>query len=284
MGRIGGIVAIVLALAALGVGAWWYFVNRIDERAAGAGPESTETAEVTTPAPERKYPIPDTRDDVGTGREDVADEATEPAEEAQPPPLPPLEESDDTVRSVLRSLLGAGAIEDWLVDERIVERLVVTINSLDGPAIPMRFWPLRHIEGLPVVNREQGVSRWSPANVARYRVPVSILEAADPHAVAQAYFRHYPLFQKAYDGLGYSHAHFNDRLVEIVDHLLDAPVVESDFRVKQPKVLYEFADPELEAESWGRKLLMRMGPENAERVKRWLRRVRVHLISGRTDQ
>jgi hypothetical protein len=42
----------------------------------------------------------------------------------------------------------------------------------------------------------------------------------------------------------------------------------------QPKVLYEFADPALEALPSGQKILLRMGPENAARVKAKLREIR----------
>ena len=42
----------------------------------------------------------------------------------------------------------------------------------------------------------------------------------------------------------------------------------------QPKVLYAYADPTLEARSSGQKILMRMGPANAERVKAKLREIR----------
>ncbi len=48
----------------------------------------------------------------------------------------------------------------------------------------------------------------------------------------------------------------------------------------RPNVLYEFADPRLEAESAGRKLLLRMGPGNAARVKMKLRDIRDRIATG----
>jgi hypothetical protein len=42
-------------------------------------------------------------------------------------------------------------------------------------------------------------------------------------------------------------------------------------------VFYEFADPELEARSAGQKILMRIGNENAARVKAKLRELRGEL-------
>jgi hypothetical protein len=48
-------------------------------------------------------------------------------------------------------------------------------------------------------------------------------------------------------------------------------------------VLYEFADPDLETRSAGQKIMLRMGPENAARVKAklWQLRREILAASGR---
>jgi hypothetical protein len=94
------------------------------------------------------------------------------------------------------------------------------------------------------------------------------------------YVRFYPLFQQQYEELGYPGKYFNDRLVEVIDHLLAAPEVQGPIRVTQPKVLYEFADPKLEALSAGQKIMVRMGAENAVKVKAKLREIRSALVSA----
>jgi len=45
-------------------------------------------------------------------------------------------------------------------------------------------------------------------------------------------------------------------------------------------VLYEFADPELDARSAGQKLLLRMGAANAARVKSRLRELRRQITAA----
>jgi hypothetical protein len=47
----------------------------------------------------------------------------------------------------------------------------------------------------------------------------------------------------------------------------------------RPKVLYQFADPQLEARSSGQKLLIRMGNEHAERIKQTLRALRIAVAT-----
>jgi len=48
----------------------------------------------------------------------------------------------------------------------------------------------------------------------------------------------------------------------------------------QPKVLYEFADPDLETRSAGQKILLRMGKDNELRVKAKLREIRGALLAA----
>ena len=81
------------------------------------------------------------------------------------------------------------------------------------------------------------------------------------------YTQWYPRFQEAYRELGYPNGSVNDPLVEAIDTLLATPTSVGPLAVVQPKVLWEFADPRLEALPAGQKIMLRMGPENADRVK-----------------
>ncbi len=62
--------------------------------------------------------------------------------------------------------------------------------------------------------------------------------------------------------------------MEVIDHLLAAPEVQEPLRLVQPKVLYEYADPRLETLSAGQKILVRVGSENAAKLKAKLREIR----------
>ena len=68
-------------------------------------------------------------------------------------------------------------------------------------------------------------------------------------------------------------------MIEVIDHLLSAPEAPATIALVQPNVLYEFADPALEAQSAGRKLLVRMGPGNAARVKAKLKEIRDRIAT-----
>jgi hypothetical protein len=111
---------------------------------------------------------------------------------------------------------------------------------------------------------------------------VKIVQNTDTAQLVAIYKQYYPLFQQAYADLGYPDGYFNDRLVEVIDHLLATPEISGPIRLKRPSVNYEFADAELENRSAGQKLLIRMGSENAAVVKAKLRELRQAVAKQET--
>jgi hypothetical protein len=67
--------------------------------------------------------------------------------------------------------------------------------------------------------------------------------------------------------------------VEAIDDMLAAPELEGPVALVQPKVMYKFADPELESLSAGRKIMIRIGTDNARRLKAKLREMR-QVLAG----
>ena len=111
-------------------------------------------------------------------------------------------------------------------------------------------------------------------NAGRYATYVDAAEAIDTKRLVGFYVRLYPLLQQAYVELGYPGGYFNDRLVSVIDHLLAAPEPKPPVYVSQPRIMFEFADPDLEELSAGQKILVRVGIDNELRLKAKLREIR----------
>jgi hypothetical protein len=195
--------------------------------------------------------------------------------------LPPLNQSDQVVRDSLAGLFGQPAAAQFLVPENIVRHIVVTVDNLPRKKVAVDLRPLKPTPGETVVATQGDTTTLSTANYARYTPFVRLVESADPKTLATVYFHLYPLFQQAYEDLGYPGRFFNDRLVEVIDQLLAAPEPQGPIELVQPKVFYQFADPKLEDLSAGQKLLIRMGPANERALKAKLRDLRVELVQTR---
>jgi hypothetical protein len=113
---------------------------------------------------------------------------------------------------------------------------------------------------------------------------VRMVETVDVPKLGAVYAHFYPLFQKAYQELGYPKGYFNDRLIAAIDSLLATPEVTGPIKVVRPEAFYLFADPQLEALPAGQKAMLRMGADNAVRVKRKLREIRDELTRQAAKQ
>lgn len=204
--------------------------------------------------------------------------------------LPSLADSDTYVRNVLQGLLGGG-VARFLQIDGFVNRVVATVDALPREHAAPQVWPVRPTGGRIVLEGEGRMQTLSTKNSARYTPFVRFVESIDASAAAGVYARLYPLFQKSYEELGYPGRYFNDRLVAVIDHLLATPKPEHPIAIRvvevhgsvpdeRPWVRYEFADPRLESLSAGQKLLIRMGPENAQRMQAKLRELRAAVATA----
>jgi hypothetical protein len=252
------LVVVAVAIVIAGVLAWRYFSPQ------PAQPAAPPVANAPAPAPAEpaagtpKYPI----------------EAAAVPQPPATPPLPDVAGSDAVMQDTLASLFAGVALDRIFQTQEIVPRFVATIDNLPRQSVALSKMSVKPVPGSLAVAPSDGQSLLRADNAERYAPYVRVLEQADPQKLVQAYVRYYPLFQKAYQDLGYPNGYFNDRLVEVIDHLLAAPDVPAPVALVQPKVLYEFADPALERLSAGQKMMIRMGQVNESRVKGKLREIR----------
>ena len=195
--------------------------------------------------------------------------------------LPPLEESDSYFALALLDIFGAD-LEPLLADEALIDKSVATVDNLTRSRVAEKIRPLGRLPGnfVVVAEGDNGPFYLSPENYARYDSLVNMVTGANADELEATYRRFYPLMQEAFAQLGYPDGYFNDRVIAVIDHLLATPEPEAPLRLLQPHVLYEFADPELEALSGGQKLLIRMGPDHAARIRTVLEDFRTRIAKA----
>jgi hypothetical protein len=193
-------------------------------------------------------------------------------------PLPALDDSDAEVAGGITEIFGRSATERFLVPQRIVRNVVVTVDNLTREKTAIQQRPIKPTGGAFVVSGSEDNLVLSPENYARYTPFVTVVQSMDAKTLVGFYRGLQPLFQQAFEELGHPNDIFNNRLLEVVDHLLQTPDVQGPVRLVQPTVYYRFADPKLESLSAGQKLLLRMGPDNARIIKAKLREIQAALI------
>ena len=192
-------------------------------------------------------------------------------------PLPKLAESDSFVLDALAGLVGNKSLMKLFHTERIIRNIVATIDNLPRMKLPLRLMPVEQASGKFITSGSEDSLSISPNNAARYSPYMKISEAIDAQKLVELYVRLYPLFQQAYQELGYPNKYFNDRLIEVLDDLLDAPDIKEPVKLVQPTVHFQFADPELEELPIGQRILIRIGSKNEAKIKTWLRQIKQEL-------
>ncbi|HUH56678.1 MAG TPA: DUF3014 domain-containing protein [Rhodanobacter sp.] len=192
--------------------------------------------------------------------------------------LPPLGSSDTEVVDALVALAGEGSLRELLVSTQVVARIVATIDALPRHALGTLMLPAHPPKGGFATAEANGQLAMAAENSERYAPYIEVMKSVDPAALVAWYAHAYPLFQQAYQELGYPHGYFNDRLIEVIDHLLAAPELAQPALLQRVKSHYAFADPSLESLSAGQKLLLRTGPANEALIKAKLRAIRAALI------
>jgi hypothetical protein len=255
-------IAVAAAVVIVAAGTWYFLHNRqaVLPRAPAA---AVQQPPVAAAEPTIQHPLPEAL-----------------GESVSKFPLPLLADSDDALLDALGAFAGTAAVKDYLLPENIIRHMVVTIDNLPRQKVAVDKRPTSPVAGTFLAEGDELHATIDPQNYARYRPVVAALSKLDMRELAGVYVRFYPLFQHAYQDLGYPNGYFNDRLVQVIDNLLATPQPAGQVDLIRPNVMYTFADPALESRPAGQKLLIRMGPENAAAVKTKLMELRAALTAS----
>lgn len=285
-----------LGVAAAGIGGyvWWQ-----KEQAASVAPAAdAASAPFAAVAPPPAAPA-------SAVAEPAVQYPIESVDAAAPPAPPPAtgrqggvpaitgDPADAPVVRGLTDLLGTKPAIAMLQLDGFVRRVVATVDNLDRTHAAQRLWPVVPPGGRFTVQPAGQERVIAPANAARYGAFVRFVESVDTARAAALYVKLYPRFQQAYQDLGYPRGYFNDRLVAVIDKLLATPEpaspvavrlteVKGPIAMQYPWLHYEFADPALQALPSGQKVLLRMGPDHARRLKAKLAEFRAAITRARS--
>ena len=257
------VVGSIALAAALIWGAWWWQTRTAP--AVAPLPPVSQAPEAAPPAPSAptiEYPIERAQTDPST-----------------PPPMA-LDHSDPAMRESLAQLFKGNTLPEFVQPMNLIRNIVATIDNLPRSKVAPRLLPVKPTSGALSTTTAGDNTIIGPDNAARYAPVLALVQAVDTKQLVAIYVGFYPLFQQAYRELGYPHGYFNDRLVAVIDHLLATPNVKAPIALVQPRVLYQYADPELEALSAGQKAMIRVGPDHAAVLKAKLREIRERVTGS----
>lgn len=256
-------ILIAVVVVAVAIIAWAMWPAGEDAAPAPAPVEPPPAPELTAPEPLEPTPV-------------EAPPDLEPAPEVEPEPeveVPPLAESDPFVRERLEPL---DLPEPWTEQGDYVRRLAVVMENATRGTYPRRQLAFLAPQGaFKVVKRGEAVYV-DPASYDRYDRHVDEVTSIEPARLAGLLETLNPLIESALAELGVE-APPGQMFATAVQAVLAVPVLEGDVELVQPNVMYKYADPDLESLSPLKKQVLRMGPENVERLQAYLRRLAAEM-------
>ncbi|MEQ8860043.1 MAG: DUF3014 domain-containing protein [Pseudomonadales bacterium] len=251
------ILAIIVVLAVLIIG-WALWPS-------GEAPQPEPEPVTAPPTPDLTRPEP-----VDT----APIEAPGPAQPVEPEVvLPPLPDSDVFVRERIEPMNLPPA---WVDQGDYVRRLAVLAENASRGTLPRRQLAFLAPSGpFKVVERGDEVFI-DPVSYDRYDRYVAQLDSVEPARLAGLLETINPLMESALAEIGVE-APPGQVFAAAVREVLSVPVLDGQIELIQPNVMYQYADPELEALSPLKKQVLRMGPDNVRKLQAYLRRLAAEM-------
>ena len=192
--------------------------------------------------------------------------------------LPPLNDSDDVVRGLVKELSSNPSVLAWLMTNNLIRNFTVVVaNIAAGEPAARQVTVLRPKGSFQI--EEHGEDLFiNSRNYARYLPLATASTSIDPEGAAMLYTTLKPRINEAYAELGQGGTTFDQTLERAIVLLLRTPVHEGRLAVEpNGAVGYRFDDPALEKLTPTQKLLIRFGPENQRAVQTSLRNIALAL-------
>lgn len=277
--------AIIAAIAVIGLLFLVYLAATFES------PEGTRTVDIAVPVPRAPEPIQRVETPAPTPAPILPTErpAPEPVVVNEPVvpevveeiiDLPVLNESDAFLAERIQGLETGTRLLSLLVSDDLIRKFVVFVDNVADGNLPQLEYPVRRpSQAMAVRELDENLYEMQTVSYQRYTPMVDGLAAVNPDRIIPIYRMMKPLFQEAYRELGYGSRNFDETVVRAIDTVLNARTAEGPFQLIKPKVMYIYADSEIERLNPVEKQLLRLGPQNAEKLKLSLRQYRERLTT-----
>ncbi|MCZ4337912.1 DUF3014 domain-containing protein [Shewanella colwelliana] len=266
-------IAVVIILLIAAAGAYFLLGNK------DTAPEPELPTPVTLPEITPAEPLP--ADDSLPEPEILPEPETDPVVEIAPTPqvepLPTLAESDQYAHDKTLEVANGMKIDPLLVEEDLIRHFVVFVDNLAQGELARKVSPLKAPNRNFTVSDVTDKTYLNPDSYHRYDLYADFVTNLDEAQLATTYKQVSPLLSEAFEELGYGDKPFDERMIEAIDIMLAAPIIEQAIELDSVSVNYQFVDPELEALPNAQKLMIRMGPENSKKIKAALRKLKKQL-------
>lgn len=202
--------------------------------------------------------------------EPALDQTFEAAPQMVEPEVPNVVLDDNWAMSQIIQLVPEKTLADLIIQQDMISNFVVFIDNASRGELVTQFSPLlAPKEKFTADQNGEDLLTYqvNTGNFARYDSYANLLVSLPIEKSVSVYKELAPTIDEAHIELGYEAGTFDRKLKRAMDFLIDAPVLTADVKLVAPSAMYQFADAELEGLLAIQKLILRMGPDNQQRVR-----------------
>lgn len=204
----------------------------------------------------------------------------------QPEPEVPaitLADSDAVMAAEVAKLNGGPLATQFVQRPNTVERAVAIVDNVRQGAVPYKLLPVgRPGKAFPFQDNGLAVTI-NAEGFARYDGLASAIAALDVPAMIGLYELLSPAVTEAWSMLGYTDASFEEAALTALGMIMLAPDTNLEARLIKVEANWIYEDEALESLPPIQKQIMRMGPDNAEKVQAKARELRGALLDLNAD-
>jgi hypothetical protein len=190
--------------------------------------------------------------------------------------VPPLGESDPVVRILVQSMSSHPRVLAWLATDGLIRNFTVVVGNIaDGRTPARQLGMLKPTGRFKTVAASNGLTI-DPASYARYDDLAAAVGTVDAQAAARVYATLKPRIEEAHRELG-SQEPFDATLEQAIVRLVQTPGAIDPRVTAKGAEGFQYTDERLESLTDSQKLLLRMGPSNAQIVRNKLKEIGVAL-------
>ena len=194
--------------------------------------------------------------------------------------LPSLDDSDPLALESAQQLSWLSSYGAMLNTKDIIRNFVTFIDNLARNELAAKFSPLiKPTAKFSVIERD-GELYLDPDSYQRFDIYVDIINSINVEFALDLYGTLKPLFEAAYQELGYPADAFDSTLDQALENALMAPIIREKIQLVAPSVMYKFSDPTLEQLPAAHKLMIRMGPQNMIKLRPKLQQIQAALLAN----
>ena len=189
-----------------------------------------------------------------------------------------LAEANTQLAERLSELQIAPIDEQFASKPNAIERGVAIADILRQGEVPYKLLPVaRPKQKFPFADNGLAVTM-DPAGFARYDGLTNTLSSLDVNTTITLFREYQSTIDQAWQALGYTDNSVEPALLEALELIMLTPDIQVDARLLKDEANWIYEDESLEKLPALQKQIMRMGPENAERLKALARDLRGGLL------